>query len=417
MPLITTLHAREILDSRGNPTVEVELALDGGRVCIAGVPSGASTGIHEAIELRDNDPKRYMGKGVQRAVENVNTEIWNVVKEHNLKTQRELDDLLIQLDGTPNKARLGANAILGVSLAFARASAEAQKIELYQYFGAISGNTKFVLPIPMMNIINGGKHADSGLDFQEFMLIPQDFPNFKERLRAGSEIFHTLQKILHTEGFSTGVGDEGGFAPQLGANEKALDMILRAIKEAGYTTDQVKIGMDTAASSFFKDGVYTCKINGVQVQADNARLIAWFEQLVAQYPIISIEDPLAEDEWDGFVEITKRLGGRITIVGDDLLVTNVLRIKEAIEKNAVNSVLIKINQIGTISETIDAILLTHKNGWKAIVSHRSGETTDTSIADLAVGAGCAMIKTGSLSRSERVAKYDRLLEIEEKIGG
>jgi len=415
MPIITKLHAREILDSRGNPTVEVSCTLDGTHSSTAGVPSGASTGIHEAVELRDNDPKRYFGKGVLKAVENVNMEIWNAVDGRVFKTQRELDDLLMQLDGTPNKGRLGANAILGVSLAFARASAKAAGQKLYEYFGSVSGNAKFSVPIPMMNIINGGKHADSGLDFQEFMLIPHEFPNFKERLRAGSEIFHTLQKILHAEGFSTGVGDEGGFAPQLGANEKALDMIVRAIQEAGYTTEQVKIGLDVAASSFFKDGVYTCKINGVDTKADNARLIEWYEELIKKYPIISIEDPFAEDEWDAFAQFTKQAGSRITIVGDDLLVTNVARIKQAIEKNAVNAVLIKINQIGTISETIDAISMTQSHGWKAIVSHRSGETADTSIADLAVGTGSVMIKSGSLSRSERVSKYDRLLEIEEDL--
>src|SRR3989338_10493748 len=391
MPIITELKAKEILDSRSTPTVSVFCMLDSGATAEASVPSGASTGIHEAHELRDGDISKYRGKGVYKAIYNVNTEIYNSLKDKKLN-QEELDKILIKLDGTPNKARLGANAILGVSLAFARACAKAAGQKLYEYFGAISGNTKFALPIPMMNIINGGKHADSGLDIQEFMLVPYTFPNFKERLRAGSEIFHTLQKILHTEGFATGVGDEGGFAPELGANEKALDMIVRAIKEAGYTTDQVKIALDVAASSFFKDGLYTCKIAGKETKADNARLIDWYKELIKMYPIISIEDPFAEDEWDAFTEFTKQVGSSLTVVGDDLLVTNTERIKQAIEKNAVNAVLIKINQIGTISETIEAISMTQNHGWKSIVSHRSGETADTSIADLAVGTGSVMIK-------------------------
>lgn len=438
---ITFLRAREVLDSRGNPTVAVEIELDGGGVrAEAMVPSGASTGVHEAVELRDNDPRRYLGKGVLTAVGNVNGEIARTVVDKDFAEhfvgQRELDMLLCSLDGTPNKGRLGANAILGVSMAFAQAMAKRGDVPLYRYFassadgavgGAAGGATgDFSLPVPMMNVINGGQHADSGLDIQEFMIMPVGFSTFAERLRVGSEIFHTLKKELKKRGLSTGVGDEGGFAPHLETNEAALELLVSAIGAAGYTTDQVKIALDCAASSFYKDGAYRCHVAGAggvggATGGDGRRalsseeLVAWYGDLIAQFPIVSIEDPCAEDDWHGFSLMMERYGERITVVGDDLLVTNVARIHDAAAKKAVNSVLIKMNQIGTISETIDAIRLTQQLGWKPVVSHRSGETEDTTLADLCVGLGCPMIKTGSLCRSERIAKYNRLLKIENNL--
>jgi len=412
MATIKSIYAREILDSRGNPTVEVELKVNGG-VGVASVPSGASTGIHEALELRDGDKRRYGGKGVLKAVRNVNQTIASSVVGKNLN-QRQLDEFLIELDGTKNKSRLGANAILGVSLAFARAAAAAGGVELYEYLGGLVNNKKFTLPVPMMNIVNGGKHADSGLDPQEFMILPVKFSNFHERLRAGSEIFHTLKSLLKKKGYETGVGDEGGFAPRLPSNEKALDLICEAIKKAGYT-GKVKIGMDVAASSFYEKGIYKLKINGREKKLKSAELLAWYKKLLVKYPIISIEDPFAEDDWAAFTQMTQMLGKKIKIVGDDLLVTNILRIKMAIDKKAVNSVLIKLNQIGSLSETIDAIQMTRKQGWSAIVSHRSGETEDSFIADLVVGLNCPYIKTGSLSRSERICKYNRLMWIEDRL--
>jgi enolase len=412
MPKIISIRAREILDSRGNPTVEVELKVDGG-AGVASVPSGASTGVYEALELRDGDKKRYGGKGVLKAVRNVNETIRSAVVGKNFN-QRQLDEFLIELDGTKNKARLGANAILGVSLAFARAAAAASGTELYEYLGGLVNNRKFTLPVPMMNIINGGKHADSGLDPQEYMIMPVKFSNFHERLRAGSEIFHTLKEILKKKGYQTGVGDEGGFAPRLPSNEKALDLIVEAIKKAGYN-GKVKIGMDVAASSFYEKGIYKLKINGREKKLKSAGLLAWYKKLLAKYPIVSIEDPFAEDDWAAFAEMTRIFGKKIKIVGDDLLVTNILRIKMAIDRDAVNSVLIKLNQIGSLSETIDAIQMTQKENWSAIVSHRSGETEDSFIADLVVGLGCSYIKTGSLSRSERICKYNRLMWIEDRL--
>jgi enolase len=412
MATIKSIHAREILDSRGNPTIEVELKIEGG-VGVASVPSGASTGVHEALELRDGDKKRFGGKGVLKAVRNVNETIASALVGKNLN-QRQLDEFLIELDGTKNKTRLGANAILGVSLAFARAAAAAGGVELYEYLGGLVNNKKFTLPVPMMNIINGGKHADSGLDPQEYMIMPVKFSNFHERLRAGSEIFHTLKDLLKKKGYETGVGDEGGFAPRLGANEKALDLIVEAINKAGYK-DKVKIGMDVAASSFYEKGVYKLKISGREKKLKSAGLLAWYKKLLTKYPIVLIEDPFAEDDWDGFVEMTKLFGKKIKIVGDDLLVTNIERIKMAVERDAVNSVLIKLNQIGSLSETIDAIQMTQKQGWSAVVSHRSGETEDSFIADLVVGLGAPYIKTGSLSRSERICKYNRLMWIEDRL--
>ncbi len=412
MAIIKSIRAREILDSRGNPTVEAEVKIEGG-TGVASVPSGASTGAHEALELRDGDKKRYGGLGVLKAVRNVNETIASAVVGKNL-TQRQLDEFLIELDGTKNKTRLGANAILGVSLAFARAAAVESGVELYEYLGKLGGNKNFSLPVPMMNIVNGGKHADSGLDPQEYMILPVNFPNFHERLRAGSEIFHTLKNILKSKGYETGVGDEGGFAPRLGTNEKALDLIIEAIKKAGYT-GKVKIGLDMAASSFFAKGIYKLKINGREKKLRSKELMAWYKKLLAKYPIVSIEDPFAEDDWAAFTEMTESFGKKIKIVGDDLLVTNIERIKMAIDRGAVNSVLIKLNQIGTLSETINAILMTERQGWSAIVSHRSGETEDPFIADLVVGLGAPFIKTGSLSRSERICKYNRLMWIEDRL--
>jgi len=413
MKIIRTLLAREILDSRGEPTLEVTLGLEG-TSATASVPSGASTGSHEALELRDNDAGRYKGRGVLKAVEHVNDEInKNVVgKEF---TQAQLDAFLLELDGTPNKSRLGANALLGVSLAFARASAQEKNMPLYQHLGSLAGNTAFALPQPMFNIINGGKHADSGLDIQEFMLAPIAFESFAEKVRVGSEILHTLKDILKQKGYSVGVGDEGGFAPKLHSNEEALELMVAAIQQAGYTTAQVHIGIDAAASSFYVDGAYHLKINGEEKILPSGEMIAWYQVLAARFPLMLIEDGLAEDDWDGFVVLTAAMGGKTIIVGDDLLVTNIKRIQTAIEKNAVNAVLIKPNQIGTITEAIEAVMLTKKQGWKPFASHRSGETTDTFIADLAVGLSCPLIKSGSLARGERVCKYNRLMEIEKTL--
>lgn len=410
MPKITSVFAKEILDSRGNPTVEVELTLTQAKAA-ASVPSGASTGSHEALELRDKDLKRFKGLGVLKAAENVNTVIYDAVVGKEF-TQSQLDNLLISLDGTENKSKLGANAILGVSMAFARAAALEQQTELYQYLGVLAGGTEFRLPQPMLNIINGGKHADSGLDIQEFMLAPVGFGSLTEKIRVGSEVIHTLKDILKSQGYTVSVGDEGGFAPKLKSNEEALDLMVEAIERAGYTTEQVKIGMDAAASSFYSNGLYKLKINGKEVSVNNTDLIDWYEQLVSKYPIMLIEDGLAEDDWPGFYQLNQRLGSKITVVGDDLLVTNIRRIEKAITEQAVNSVLIKLNQIGTVTETLQAVALTKKQGWKPFVSHRSGETTDTFIADLAVGLACPLIKSGSLVRGERVCKYNRLMAIE-----
>lgn len=412
MAKIENIKAREVLDSRGNPTVAVKIQVDGS-IAEAFVPSGASTGVHEAVELRDTDSKRYKGKGVMKAVENVNIEIKNKILNQDFG-QESLDKFLIELDGTENKGRLGANAILGVSMAFARASAMSQGKELYQYLKEISGNSELKLPQPMFNIVNGGKHADSGLDIQEFMLAPVEFESFAEKLRVGSEVFHTLKDILHKKGDAISVGDEGGFAPKLSSNEEALDLIVEAIQQAGYDTSKVKIGLDAAASSFF-DKTYNLKINGESKSLNSDELIQWYETLVSKYPLMLIEDSHSEDDWAGFQKMNEVLGSKIKIVGDDLLVTNIKRIEEAIEKNAVNSVLIKLNQIGTVSETIEAINLTKKQGWVPFVSHRSGETEDTFIADLAVGLSCDLIKSGSLSRGERIAKYNRLMQIEANI--
>ena len=413
MSKIQTLKAREILDSRGEPTVEVILSC-GGMGAVASVPSGVSTGRHEALELRDKDVRRYAGRGVLTAVEHINGEISKNLlgKEFD---QEWLDNFLITLDGTESKSRLGANAILGVSMAFARASAQETNVALYEYLGSLASNSQFRLPQPMFNIINGGKHADSGLDIQEFMLAPVAFESFKEKVRAASEIIHTLKDILKQKGYAVSVGDEGGFAPKLSSNEEALDLMVEAIQKAAYTTEQIKIGMDAAASNLYVDGGYHLKIDGAPQTLTGKELITWYQRLAATYPLMLIEDGLAEDDWGGFTMLTQRMGSGTTIVGDDLLVTSIKRIETAVERQAVNAVLIKPNQIGTVTETVRAITLTKKQGWKPFVSHRSGETTDTFIADLAVGLSTPLIKSGSLVRGERICKYNRLMEIEETL--
>ncbi len=413
MAKIKSLKAREILDSRGNPTVEVDLTLTDGSFGRSAVPSGASTGSHEAIELRDGG-KRYGGKGTTKAVKNIVTKIAKAVARKDF-TQEKLDDFLIELDGTENKGKLGANAILGVSMAFSHASAKSAKKPLYTYFQKVSGNKIPTLPVPMMNIINGGKHAENSSDIQEFMVIPAGFSSFKEALRAGTEIFHALKKILHDKGLSTTVGDEGGFAPSLPSNEGALEVVMQAIEKAGYTAGkQIYIAMDVAATEFYKDGKYHLVRDGKTLSS--AELVSWYEELVSKYPIISIEDALAEDDWDGYKLLTEKLGKKVQIVGDDLFVTNIKRLAMGIEKGVANSILIKLNQIGSVSETIDAVSLASKAKYTSIISHRSGETEDTTIADFAVGTGAGQIKTGSLSRTDRVAKYNQLLRIEEELG-
>ncbi|QQS58975.1 phosphopyruvate hydratase [Candidatus Peregrinibacteria bacterium] len=412
MPKISHVHAREILDSRGNPTIEADVTLSDGSFGRAIVPSGASTGVHEALELRDGDKSRFQGKGVLTAVKNVNTEISENIKGRSAEDQEGLDVALIALDGTENKSRLGANAILSVSLATAKAVAESKKIPLYRYFAELSGNTKAnLLPLPLMNVINGGSHADSGLEIQEFMICPTSAPSFAEGLRMGSEIFHALKKILASRGDITAVGDEGGFAPHLGKNEDAIVVLLEAIESAGHT-GKVDIAMDVAASEFFRDGIYH-----FEGEKRVSEMVSYYEKLVETYPnIISIEDGFAEDDWNGFQKLQEALGDRIQLVGDDVFVTNPKRIQEGIEKKASNSALIKLNQIGSVTETIRAVQMTKDAGWTAVISHRSGESEDTTIADLAVGLSTGQIKTGSLCRSERIAKYNRLLRIEEELG-
>ena len=402
---IANIVGREVLDSRGNPTVEVEVILENGVSDSAIVPSGASTGVREALELRDGDT-RYLGKGVLTAVNNVNTIIKDNLIGINVLEQQKIDDIMIKLDGTVNKSRLGANAILGVSLACLKVAAKANNQELYEYVGSDYG-----MPIPMMNILNGGAHADNNLDFQEFMIIP-NANSFKERLRIGAEVFHNLKKILNAKGLSAGVGDEGGFAPNLNSNKEGLDLIIEAIKKANYTPGvDVSIGLDVAASEFYQDGTY--KLEGKKLSTE--LLIKYYMDLINDYPIISIEDPFDQNDWEGFKEFTKLVGDKVQIVGDDLFVTNKKYLQEGIEKGACNAILIKLNQVGTVSETIDTINLAKEYGYKTIISHRSGETEDVTIADLAVGLNLGQIKTGSLSRSERIAKYNRLLRIEEKL--
>lgn len=409
---IASIKAREILDSRGNPTIEVDVWLDTGFMGRAAVPSGASTGSKEALELRDGDSKRYMGKGVTRAVKNVNEEIAPQLVGLNAQDQTTIDRILISLDGTENKSRLGANAILGVSMAVAKAAAEEAGLPLYRYLGGVAAN---LLPVPLMNVLNGGKHADNNLDIQEFMIVPLRAPSFQEALRMGAEVFHNLKKILNNRGLNTAVGDEGGFAPNLSSNEEALKVLMEAIEKAGYEPGKdVFLAMDAAASEFYKDGVYIMAAEK-EPKKSSADLVGYYEDLVKRYPIVIIEDGMAEDDWDGWKLLTNALGNSVQLVGDDVFVTNTKLIEKGIKEGIANSVLIKLNQIGTVTETFDAIDMAHKAGYRTVISHRSGETEDTIIADLAVAARTGQIKTGSLSRTDRVAKYNRLLRIEEEL--
>ena len=409
MASIEVVRAREILDSRGNPTVEVEVSLDDGTFARAAVPSGASTGAFEASERRDGDPKRYGGKGVQQAVDAVSDEIGPALLGFDPSEQRLLDAEMIQMDGTPNKSALGANAILGVSLAVAHAAAESAGLPLFRYLG---GPNAHVLPVPMMNIVNGGSHADSNVDIQEFMIAPIGAPTFREAMRWGAEVYHALKAVLKERGLSTGLGDEGGFAPDLESNRAALDLIAEAVAKAGYTlgTD-IALALDVAASEFCTDGVYT--FEGQQRTA--AEMTAYYAELVAAYPLVSIEDPLDEDDWEGWAAITAELGDKVQLVGDDLFVTNPERLARGIAANAANSMLVKVNQIGTLTETLDAVDMAHRAGFTCMMSHRSGETEDTTIADLAVATNCGQIKSGAPARSERVAKYNQLVRIEEEL--
>ncbi len=408
---IEDVKARQILDSRGYPTVEVDVKLSNGVVGRAAVPSGASTGVYEALELRDGNQFEYMGKGVSKAVDNVNIIIAPEMIGENPAHQQDLDALMLSLDGTDNKSRLGANAILGVSMAIARAASLGYRMPLYRYLGGIEAR---IMPTPMMNILNGGAHADNKLDFQEFMITPVGAKSFKQALKIGSEVFHTLKNILKSQNLSTAIGDEGGFAPQLSSNEEALDLIMDAVSQAGYTFDDVKICLDVASSEFYQDKKYN--LAGVNKQYTREEMVDYLAELVKKYPIISIEDGVAEDDWKGWKLLTEKLGSVCQLVGDDLFVTNTKRISEGIEKNVANSVLIKLNQIGTLTETMAAIDMAKKAGYTAIVSHRSGETEDTFIADLAVATNCGLIKTGSMSRTDRMAKYNQLLRIEEELG-
>ena len=402
---IIHVFAREILDSRGNPTVEAEVFLDDGAHGVAGVPSGASTGVHEAHELRDGG-ERYLGKGVLKAVENVNEEIADEIAGFEADDQRLIDQALIALDGTENKSRLGANAILGVSIAAAKAAAESAALPLYRYIG---GPNAHVLPVPMMNIVNGGAHADSGVDVQEFMIAPIGAESFAEALRMGAEVYHSLKSVIKEKGLSTGLGDEGGFAPEAESTKAALDLIVEAIKKAGFEPGKdIALALDVASSEFFKDGKYHFE-GGEHTAEEMAKV---YEELINEYPIVSIEDPLQEDDWEGYTKLTATIGDKVQIVGDDFFVTNPARLAEGIEKKAANALLVKVNQIGTLTETFDAVELAHRNGYRTMMSHRSGETEDTTIADLAVALNCGQIKTGAPARSERVAKYNQLLRIE-----
>jgi enolase len=413
MSQITQIRAREILDSRGNPTVEVDVSLQSGARGRAAVPSGASTGLHEALELRDGDAKRYLGKGVLKAVTNVNTVIAKALIGHEAMQQAALDARLIELDGTENKRHLGANATLGVSLAVAKAAAADTGLPLYRYLGGVDANQ---LPVPMMNILNGGAHADNDLDLQEFMIMPVGATSFGEALRMGVEVFHRLQAVLHEHGYHTAVGDEGGFAPPLQSTEEALDLIAESIQGVGYEFGKdIVLALDPAASQFFADGCYRVRGES-QVEKTAAGLVEFYERLVDRYPIVSIEDGMAENDWDGWILLTKRLGGRVQLVGDDLFVTNPALIAEGIARGVANSVLIKLNQIGTLTETLHAMATAWRAGYTTVVSHRSGETEDTTIADLAVGTVAGQIKTGSLSRTDRTAKYNQLLRIEDELG-
>ena len=409
MASIEAIGAREILDSRGNPTVEVEVALDDGTIARAAVPSGASTGAFEAVERRDGDKKRYLGKGCQDAVTAVEDDLMPRLLGFEASEQRLIDGEMLAIDGTDNKGTVGANAILGVSLAVARAAADSAGLPLFRYVG---GPNAHILPVPMMNILNGGSHADSNVDIQEFMIAPIGAPSFKESLRWGAEVYHALKAVLHDKGLSTGLGDEGGFAPNLDSNRAALDLILEAIKKAGYEPGKdIALALDVAASEFFSDGSYT--FEGASKSADE--MVAYYTELVEDYPLVSIEDPLNEDDWDGWVAMTSAVGDKVQLVGDDLFVTNPERLAKGIEIGAANALLVKVNQIGSLTETLDAVELAQRNGYRCMMSHRSGETEDVTIADLAVATNCGQIKTGAPARSERVAKYNQLLRIEEEL--
>ncbi|MEX2489314.1 MAG: phosphopyruvate hydratase [Pseudomonadales bacterium] len=414
MTEIADIRAREILDSRGNPTVEAEVELESGEVAVACVPSGASTGSREALELRDQDPKRYKGKGVLKAVENVNTTIRELLLDREVEDQAALDQLMIDADGTENKGSLGANAILSVSLAAAKAAAMAKKMPLYEYLAELDGSPgRYSMPVPMMNILNGGEHADNNIDIQEFMILPVGAQNFSEALRCGAEVFHTLKSVLNEHGQSTAVGDEGGFAPDLPSNEAALEAIMESIEKAGYKAGQdVWLGLDCAASEFYKDGKYV--LSGEQREFDAAGFTEYLDGLIARYPILSIEDGLDETDWEGWAHMTQSLGDKVQLVGDDLFVTNTEILKQGIDQGVANSILIKFNQIGTLSETLATIQMARKAGYTVVISHRSGETEDTTIADLAAATAAGQIKTGSLCRTDRVAKYNRLLRIEDQ---
>ncbi len=412
MTAIVDIIGREILDSRGNPTVEVDVVLEDGSMGRAAVPSGASTGTHEAVELRDGDKSRYLGKGVRKAVDAVNQEIFDAIGGMDAEDQRHIDATLIALDGTPNKGRLGANAILGVSLAVAKAAAEAAELPLFRYIGGVNAH---LLPVPMMNVVNGGAHADNPIDFQEFMLMPAGAASFSDALRMGAEVFQVLKKQLQEAEHNTNVGDEGGFAPHLPSAEAALEFIVRAIEAAGYRVgEDISIALDCAATEFFKDGVYVYEGEGKT--RSSAEQVAYLAELVSKFPIVSIEDGMDEDDWDGWQRLNREIGDRCQLVGDDLFVTNTSRLSEGIERDAANSILIKVNQIGSLSETLACVDMAHKAGYTAVMSHRSGETEDATIADLAVATHCGQIKTGSLSRSDRLAKYNQLLRIEEMLG-
>lgn len=415
MSLIANIHARQILDSRGNPTVEVDVITESGFIGRAAVPSGASTGKHEAVELRDGDKSVYVGRGVLKAVENINNIIASKLVGIPATEQALIDRMLIELDGTPNKAKLGANATLAVSMAVAKAAAQASNLNLYRYLGGVNAVT---LPVPLMNILNGGAHADNKIDFQEFMIVPTGASSFSEGLRWGVEVFHQLKSVLKKKGYSTNVGDEGGFAPDIQSNEEAIETVIQAIEAAGYKTgSQINIAMDAATSEMFNEDDKTYKFyksSGKVISSEE--MVAYWTEWVNKYPIISIEDGMAEDDWDGWKKLTQSIGDRCQLVGDDLFVTNVLRLQEGIDKGIANSILVKVNQIGTVTETINAVRLAQTNGYTSIMSHRSGETEDTTIADLAVALNCGQIKTGSASRTDRMAKYNQLIRIEEELG-
>ncbi|MFT6045274.1 MAG: enolase [Arenicella sp.] len=415
MSTIKSIVAREILDSRGNPTIEADVTLDDGSFGRAAAPSGASTGSLEALELRDGDKTRYLGKGVRAAVNNVNTSIADALRGQDAKDQRKVDQIMIDLDGTHNKSKLGANAVLAASLAISKAAAVSKDIPLYQHYAELSGNSEYRMPVPQMNIINGGEHADNSIDFQEFMILPTGLPSFSEALRAGTEIFHSLKSVLHKRGLSTSVGDEGGFAPNLESNEAAVTILMEAIEAAGYVAGKdIYIGLDVASTEFYSDGKYHLSAEGKSL--NSAEFAAYLHAWVDKYPIITIEDGMAEDDWAGWADLTARVGEAVQLTGDDLFVTNTKILQRGIDEGVANSILIKFNQIGSLSETFDAIKMAQDAGYRATISHRSGETEDTTIADLAVGTGAGQIKTGSLCRSDRVAKYNQLLRIEQALG-